>query len=365
MMDPNEQCDDGNKTAGDGCSAICQIPAGWSCSGWPSVCTMAGVCGDTILGASEACDDGNTAGNDGCSADCKKVDPGYECRVPGRKCVPACGDGKVIGGEACDDGNTMADDGCSPTCAKEPGATCDNTVSPSKCTAAVCGNKKVESGESCDEGDCVAGSLKCNGLFLGDGTGCSKTCVTEPKCRDGATTRACDTSCGNGNIEATEECDDGNLAKGDGCDDNCKKEAGFTCTPQMRPDTEPCSTGAGECLKLPVVFRDFKNESVSGGHPDFFYLGAPVTGGPTVTANGGSVAFTQTVLRAQHGRSRQGWRLDRAHVGHRGRDARRERQADLEARAAAWSPVSSPIGATWTTRATSPVTATPAWRGTS
>ena len=61
----------------------------------------------------------------------------------------------------------------------------------------------------------------------------------------------------------------------------------------MRPDTEACSTGAGECLKLPVVFRDFKNESVSGGHPDFFYLGAPVTGGPTVTANGGSVAFTK------------------------------------------------------------------------
>ena len=293
MMDPPEQCDDGNKTAGDGCSAICQIPAGWSCSGWPSVCTMAGVCGDSILGASEACDDGNTAGNDGCAADCKKVDPGYECRVPGRKCVPACGDGKVIGGEQCDDGNTTADDGCSPTCALEPGATCDNTMMPSKCTAAVCGNKKVEAGESCDDGDCVAGTLKCNGLFLGDGTGCSKSCVKEPKCRDGATTRACDTSCGNGNIETGEDCDDGNLAKGDGCDDMCKKEAGFTCTPQMRPDTEPCSTGAGECLKLPVVFRDFKNESVSGGHPDFFYLGAPVTGGPTVTANGGSVAYTK------------------------------------------------------------------------
>src|SRR5215471_1312037 len=31
MQDPGEQCDDGNKNAGDGCSAICQIPAGWSC----------------------------------------------------------------------------------------------------------------------------------------------------------------------------------------------------------------------------------------------------------------------------------------------------------------------------------------------
>ena len=108
VMDPGEQCDDGNKTPGDGCSAICQIPAGWTCTGSPSVCNMAGVCGDGILGATEACDDKNTAAGDGCSADCKKVETGYECRVPGRRCVPACGDGKNIGGEACDDGNTTA-----------------------------------------------------------------------------------------------------------------------------------------------------------------------------------------------------------------------------------------------------------------
>ena len=121
VMDQGEACDDGNKTPGDGCSAICQIPAGWTCTGSPSVCNMAGVCGDGILGASEACDDMNTTGGDGCSADCKKVETGYECRVPGRRCVPACGDGKVIGGEACDDGNTTADDGCSPTCADGAG----------------------------------------------------------------------------------------------------------------------------------------------------------------------------------------------------------------------------------------------------
>ena len=293
VLDDGESCDDGNKNAGDGCSMICQVPAGWTCTGTPSVCNMAGVCGDGLLGSSETCDDGNTTAGDGCSANCKMIDPGYECRVPGRRCVPACGDGKIIGGEQCDDMNTTADDGCSPTCVVEPGASCDNSTPPSKCKAAVCGNKMVEAGESCDEGDCVAGSLKCNGLFLGDGTGCSKSCVKEPKCRDGATTRACDTSCGNGNIETGEDCDDGNLAKGDGCDDKCKQEAGFTCTPQMRPDTEPCSTGAGECLKLPVIYRDFKNESVSGGHPDFFYLGAPVTGGPTVTVNGGSTVFNK------------------------------------------------------------------------
>src|SRR4029078_12622445 len=120
-------------------------------------------------------------------------------------------------------------------------------------------------GEWGERGAAVAGSLRSTALSPGDGTGCSKSCVQEPKCRDGATTRACDTSCGNGNIETGEECDDGNLAKGDGCDDKCKKEAGFTCTPKMRPDTEACSTGSGDCLKLPVVSRGFEHHEVTGG----------------------------------------------------------------------------------------------------
>jgi len=147
-LDPGEQCDDHNKMPGDGCSAICQIPSGWTCTGSPSVCSMAGVCGDGILGATEACDDGNMANGDGCSSDCKTVDPGYECRVPGRPCVPACGDSMKIGGEACDDGNTMDGDGCSSVCQVEPGATCTTPAGgKSTCTASICGTGKKEGNE--------------------------------------------------------------------------------------------------------------------------------------------------------------------------------------------------------------------------
>src|SRR4029079_9054329 len=32
VMDNGESCDDGNKNAGDGCSAICQVPAGGKCT---------------------------------------------------------------------------------------------------------------------------------------------------------------------------------------------------------------------------------------------------------------------------------------------------------------------------------------------
>jgi fibro-slime domain-containing protein len=282
MQDPGEQCDDGNKTAGDGCSAICQIPAGWSCTGWgPSVCTMAGVCGDGILGASEACDDMNTTGGDGCSADCKKVETGYECRVPGRKCVPACGDGMKIGMEQCDDGNAAPNDGCSPTCQIEPGASCTGT--PSKCTASICGNGTKEGNEGCDCGTSLTGPWPTgckgpNGLFFGDASGCSKTCTKEPTCRTGTTTQACSISCGNGSVETGEDCDDGNLDSGDGCSATCTNEPGFMCQAVAQDDTADCKEAGntGKCLQLPVIYRDFRNEKDTGGHPDFFYLGAPI-----------------------------------------------------------------------------------------
>jgi fibro-slime domain-containing protein len=281
VMDPGEQCDDNNKTAGDGCSAICQVPAGWSCSGWPSVCNMAGICGDGILGATEACDDGNMAAGDGCTGDCKTVEPGYECRVPGRRCVPACGDGMRIGMEQCDDANTANMDGCSSTCQIEPGASCTGT--PSVCKASICGNSMKEGNEGCDCGTSNTGPWPTgckgpNGLFFGDASGCSKTCTKEPTCRTGTTTMACSISCGNGAVEMGEGCDDGNLDPGDGCSGTCTLEPGFMCGAVAQDDTAPCTqTGnTGQCLQLPIIYRDFKNESVSGGHPDFFYLGATV-----------------------------------------------------------------------------------------
>ncbi len=60
ILEPPEECDDGNVTNGDGCSAACKIekPKG-------------PVCGNGLLEAGEQCDDGNTISGDGCSATCK------------------------------------------------------------------------------------------------------------------------------------------------------------------------------------------------------------------------------------------------------------------------------------------------------
>lgn len=260
-----EECDDGNKENGDGCNQACQIELDYECPVENTPCVSTVVCGNGILSSVETCDDGNTADGDGCSADCSTVEPGWQCRVPGKACVPVCGDMVLTGSENCDDGNAVSGDGCSSTCLTEPGYSCVDTV----CTAAVCGNGVVETGESCDLG------AELNGLFYGDGSGCSKTCTQEPQCRDGSgVTVACSTACGDGNIDTAdgEACDDGNAVDGDGCSSTCQLEGGFTCEDVESPDTETCASGA-ECLVLPIIYRDFDGEHESGGHPDFYYLG--------------------------------------------------------------------------------------------
>ncbi|WP_437647184.1 DUF4215 domain-containing protein [Sorangium sp. So ce362] len=72
---PAEGCDDGNRTAGDGCDPGCAIEPGFACAGAPSTCTDG--CGNGALGGSETCDDGGSEDGDCCSRACQ-VEPGCE-----------------------------------------------------------------------------------------------------------------------------------------------------------------------------------------------------------------------------------------------------------------------------------------------
>jgi large repetitive protein len=135
-LDPGEQCDDGNQTPGDGCSATCQNE-------------VEAVCGDGLVGTGEECDDGNTADGDGCSSTCK------------REGSAACGNGALDTGEECDDGNTTDGDGCSSTCKKEVSATC--------------GDGNLDPGEQCDDGNKTPGD--------GCEPDCTPTGATEVVCQ--------------------------------------------------------------------------------------------------------------------------------------------------------------------------------------
>jgi fibro-slime domain-containing protein len=264
-----------------------------------------GVCGDGQLSSAEGCDDGNQTSGDGCPSDCSKVDDGWVCHAPGRRCVPLCGDGIITAPENCDDGNTTNGDGCASVCLTEPGWSCTGAGPTSVCTKSQCGNGTVEAGENCDKGSG-------NGLFYGDGTGCSKTCTQEPNCRPGGVTQACSTACGDGNIDSGEQCDDGNQASGDGCSSSCTSENGFSCNPQTNPDTQPCpSNSALQCLVLPVTYRDFDGHHVSGGHPDFFFYGAS-SSSPVAHTTGVSPGATVTNCVPNASGAKVGWTTGQA-----------------------------------------------------
>src|SRR5262245_23959031 len=64
VQDPQEECDDGNQTNGDGCDNNCTVTR----------------CGNRIVTAGEECDDGNATNGDSCDTNCTR---------------PACGNAAV------------------------------------------------------------------------------------------------------------------------------------------------------------------------------------------------------------------------------------------------------------------------------
>lgn len=86
--------------------------------------TVGAHCGDRVVDADEECDDGARADGDGCSGDCT-IEDGYTCDGEPSACVK-CGNGTIEGTEACDDGNGDDGDGCSAKCAIE--GTCDSPI---------------------------------------------------------------------------------------------------------------------------------------------------------------------------------------------------------------------------------------------
>ncbi len=89
LVEIGESCDDGDIVEGDGCSAVCTINSGWSCSEEPSTCVQ-NICGN-----------GGTCSQD---SDCN----GFAQICNGGFCVE--------NGEECDDGNLNNGDGCSSIC---------------------------------------------------------------------------------------------------------------------------------------------------------------------------------------------------------------------------------------------------------
>jgi cysteine-rich repeat protein len=90
VLDPGEQCDDGNAVNGDGCDAQCRVEACFTCAGQLSVCTPAVGQGCT--------DDGNPCTSDVCDATAT-------CTHPPKTDGTNCSDGLFCNGaETCQGG---------------------------------------------------------------------------------------------------------------------------------------------------------------------------------------------------------------------------------------------------------------------
>ncbi|HBU48363.1 MAG TPA: hypothetical protein DEB46_08640 [Myxococcales bacterium] len=128
VREGSEECDDGNRRNGDGCTSRCRIQA-------------EPACGDGNVDRLEECDDGNTDPTDGCTDECFNA---------------KCGDGitrsdlspGAEGYEACDDGNEANDDSCLGNC---QAATCGDGVRRTDLEAGV------EGYESCDDSNEATG----------------------------------------------------------------------------------------------------------------------------------------------------------------------------------------------------------------
>jgi cysteine-rich repeat protein len=264
QIDGAETCDDGGTAGGDGCSPLCTVEPGWTCTGSPSVCTP--ICGDGLVRGNEGCDDGGTTSGNGCSATCQ-VEPGYSCIGSPSVCTTGCGDGVIAGSETCDDHNLVSGDGCSATCQLESGWSCSGQ--PTTCHT-ICGDGLIRGGETCDD----------HGTTSGDG--CDSTCHLETGWLCSGAPSVCHTICGDGLVLGPEQCDDGGTTSGNGCAANCMIETGWTCggSPSV------CSPICGDGLKRGLEACD-DGGTVSGDGCDgncALELGWACSGQPSVCA---------------------------------------------------------------------------------
>jgi len=297
IVDPGEQCDDGNNRNGDCCSSFCEVlPAGNACDDG-KFCTSEDRCGDggVCSGSKDPCrgsdGDGDCAescdeGNDSCSGrdpDASVCDDGLYCNGADRCASGACAshDGDPCPGSDTDDDCSESCEETTDTCtaADPPGAACDDGKFCTRidvCTqAGTCQGAGTpcpgddgdgDCAESCDElGDsCSAADLQ--GASCDDGLFCTADDRCDGRGRCSGQRDPCAARYGDGDFDCSEACNEErdacSAAEADGgsCDDGLACTVGDRCRGGICAasgetscdDGDPCTDSLcapnGECL---------------------------------------------------------------------------------------------------------------------
>ncbi len=260
VVQPGEECDDGNAEIGDGCTPACLLEdaccyvcidnanissctsrldgiysPGATCQGHGNLrCFFDGHgLGTVTFTANSSCEEA-CPGQQKCGNGIVDEDIGETCdpqATNGAGCTlncTRCGNGILEpSDEECDDGNLVGGDGCDSECRIE---------------SSCCLQCQIPSGVSLNS-DCQqvdGGATDCSGVvFSGIPAGCQAltpviTFVDNVQCQN-----ANCGICGDGIVQPPEECDDGADDVGDGCDDQCRNET--VCCPQSGGLSSICS----------------------------------------------------------------------------------------------------------------------------
>ncbi|HEX5037027.1 MAG TPA: hypothetical protein VFX30_07690 [bacterium] len=246
---------DGSGCICDGCrcAPLCVVDTvcngSEDCNNCSADCGACPVCGDGQLDPGEQCDDGNTSSDDCCSATCQfetgSCDDDNSC-TDGDSCSQgACVAGSPV---TCNDHEDCTDDSCDPL---------SGCVFTNDDTNACTDNNVCTSDDACQSGSCVPGQL----ISCDDGDACTEAscdsvtgCQQAPiACTDGdtCTTDTCDSEVGC--TFPPVSCDDGDACTDDGCDANSEGECAHTvhdCDDHVACTVESCNPDQG-CVHAP------------------------------------------------------------------------------------------------------------------
>lgn len=281
----------------------------------PTPDATASSCGDGKITEGEECDDGNTSSNDGCSADCKLESAGPNDICPGSPITISAADassqkvtitGSTAGlysqyGGSC--GGASGKEAVYQINADFTGileATLTSDFDSTLYARRTCDDEQTESG--CNDAPGAKGGEVLRipmtqgqpaFLFVDGYSGAAGNFTL-----DLAMTTA---YCGNGVAEAPEVCDDGNTVSGDGCAADCTLEAGgvaSTCpgrgitlsgTGDSPRSISILGTTTGTTTSTPLVCR-------GAGANDIYSITPDVDGSMTATL---TASYNQATLHAR------------------------------------------------------------------